>query len=391
MISEAPTIIPTDDRSVNGPTLDEATGPEPEWNSVLRESREWHGLILILGASDTGKTTFCTELVKVGVAERMRVGVVDADVGQSEIGPPGCVSLAMPEHPFQRLSDLRAVASAFVGSVTPQFAQVEHLAAVCRIVHEARVRDARMIVCDTTGMADTRWSVRLKEAKLSALDPDRVVLMIRPRRGETPDQAADAAYGWLARTLRTARRPSLHIVQTDPAVRIRSQAMRAQRRAWKFGKALEGAEPRTWHLDDVALRGTWIGSGRSVPIPGLRQLSGRLGCGIGYAETVRNRLCVVADRAVDRDDLASAAMQLYGISQTALTLAANLDGLLVGLYDGDDRMLGLGILERLDSARRQITLRTAIHSYAMTSTIRFGQVRLAPNGDPIGFIRDGDV
>ena len=45
-------------------------------------------VVLVIGSNDTGKTTYCRNLVEQGVSQGLKVGLVDADVGQSQVGPP---------------------------------------------------------------------------------------------------------------------------------------------------------------------------------------------------------------------------------------------------------------------------------------------------------------
>ena len=52
---------------------------------------------LILGRADSGKTGFLTLLVNRAVGKGLRVAVIDGDLGQSDIGPPGSVSLDFVE------------------------------------------------------------------------------------------------------------------------------------------------------------------------------------------------------------------------------------------------------------------------------------------------------
>ena len=42
-------------------------------------------IVLVIGATDVGKSTFCRFLIERGVTSKLRVGFVDADVGQSQI------------------------------------------------------------------------------------------------------------------------------------------------------------------------------------------------------------------------------------------------------------------------------------------------------------------
>jgi polynucleotide 5'-kinase involved in rRNA processing len=59
---------------------------------VLAGAREAR-IVLVLGARDTGKTTLVTYLAHALLADGGSVVVVDADLGQSEIGPPTTVGL----------------------------------------------------------------------------------------------------------------------------------------------------------------------------------------------------------------------------------------------------------------------------------------------------------
>ena len=54
------------------------------------------GICLILGAADTGKTTLAAALATYA-AKSGPVGIIDADIGQSRIGPPTTVGWALIE------------------------------------------------------------------------------------------------------------------------------------------------------------------------------------------------------------------------------------------------------------------------------------------------------
>ena len=56
------------------------------------------GICLLLGAADTGKTTLAAALAKHAALSRP-IGIVDADIGQSHIGPPATVGWALVEGP----------------------------------------------------------------------------------------------------------------------------------------------------------------------------------------------------------------------------------------------------------------------------------------------------
>src|SRR5882724_8235066 len=68
----------------------------PDWLPGLEAIRALPagGVALLVGATDRGKTTFAAMAAAILAGELSKVAVVDADIGQSEIGPPGTVGMA---------------------------------------------------------------------------------------------------------------------------------------------------------------------------------------------------------------------------------------------------------------------------------------------------------
>lgn len=110
---------------------------------------EGRGVCLILGAVDTGKTTLAFALAK-RLAVRQPIGIIDADVGQSHIGPPTTVGWAVIDNPQVELSQLAAAGIAFVGDVTP----VGHLLQLTAGIAQgaaALSHSTKLIIIDTPG------------------------------------------------------------------------------------------------------------------------------------------------------------------------------------------------------------------------------------------------
>jgi len=129
----------------------------------IRVSREWldlvkrlpaAGRIVVVGCCDTGKTTLCRWLLSKLPSEA-HPALVDADTGQSQVGPPGCVAWRFAgtnEHQFF-----------FVGDTTPATAPATTLAATGRAVGAAE-EQARSsccwipaAMCPGAGATSTRW------------------------------------------------------------------------------------------------------------------------------------------------------------------------------------------------------------------------------------------
>jgi polynucleotide 5'-hydroxyl-kinase GRC3/NOL9 len=104
----------------------------------------------ILGAVDTGKTTLA-EAVARRSALNKSVGFIDADIGQSWLGPPATVGWARVTPKRFSLREMPAEGFSFVGHVTP----AGHFLQLTAAVHggiEALREDCRLIVVDTPGL-----------------------------------------------------------------------------------------------------------------------------------------------------------------------------------------------------------------------------------------------
>jgi polynucleotide 5'-hydroxyl-kinase GRC3/NOL9 len=81
--------------------------------AVLPES------ILVVGPTDSGKTTLSTYIINHAIKEGLRPAVIDADIGQGDMAPPCAIGCGVVQ---SQILDLREVTSnffSFVGSINP--------------------------------------------------------------------------------------------------------------------------------------------------------------------------------------------------------------------------------------------------------------------------------
>jgi len=101
--------------SPSSPTLTEVPH---RWTQIRAERLT--GLVLIIGAPDTGKSTLARYLYTRAAASGRRMAYVDGDPGQSTLGPPTTitVTLACPDNAsFPPGGETRRY---FVGHVSPR-------------------------------------------------------------------------------------------------------------------------------------------------------------------------------------------------------------------------------------------------------------------------------
>lgn len=139
------------------------------------------GVHVLVGGMDSGKSTLARRIAAVGVTQGLTVGVLDADVGQSSVGPPTTVGLRLvrsdadlaPES-LRRADDL-----AFVGSISPQGHLLPLVTGTRLLLDRAKEQGAELVVVDTTGQVSGVYAQLLKFHKIGILQPELVVGLAR--------------------------------------------------------------------------------------------------------------------------------------------------------------------------------------------------------------------
>jgi polynucleotide 5'-hydroxyl-kinase GRC3/NOL9 len=133
---------------------------------------------VVIGAGDTGKTTLVACLATHLFTHGFRVAVVDADVGQSELGPPTTIAMARVTRPLAGLGDAEVQELYFAGATSPAMC-FEAVVAGTRIMTERARAACDRVLVDTSGLVTGDLGLALKRAKLDALAPDLVVCLQR--------------------------------------------------------------------------------------------------------------------------------------------------------------------------------------------------------------------
>lgn len=145
-----------------------------EWKRIKAESLE--GTIMVIGQSDSGKTAFARYLFQELCRYYDRVGFLDCDMGQSTLGTPTTMTLAVsiPGEPI--FSPKGDMFSYFVGSTSPRGHMLPTVIGAFKLQRLAQELGAETLVVDTTGLVDRRaGGGALKQWKIELLQPSTLV------------------------------------------------------------------------------------------------------------------------------------------------------------------------------------------------------------------------
>lgn len=146
-------------------------------DQAVRQAVVKRGVTLLVGGLDSGKTTLARRIARAGIQAGMVVGVLDADVGQSTVGPPTTVGLRICRQQLDLEHDSLALADVlhFVGSTSPQGHLLPLVVGTRVLLDRARAEGCDMAVVDTTGLVSGVYGQLLKGYKVQLLQPDLVL------------------------------------------------------------------------------------------------------------------------------------------------------------------------------------------------------------------------
>jgi polynucleotide 5'-hydroxyl-kinase GRC3/NOL9 len=199
-------------------------------------------VVLVIGPAEAGKTTFVARLANAFHARGLRVAIVDADLGQSEIGPPATVGLGAVRRRLERTGDAELVGFEFVGVTSPGRQPWRTAELTGRLAARARAEFDRVVV-DTSGFVAGGFAAAVKQRKIAAVDPDVVVAV----------QAADECEHILRALPARARARVVRLPAVGDA-QPRTAAARRRHREAALARHLAGARPVVLEAARVALR-----------------------------------------------------------------------------------------------------------------------------------------
>ncbi len=344
----------------------------PEWVRAAERVLGQPGIVVLLGAPDSGKTTLGRILTEIWTTAGRTVGLVDGDIGQSSIGPPATVGLAIisPNHPLTPPPS--PLTMYFVGSTSPPGHFLPLILGTQSLVQTAITQGAEIVLVDTTGLIGGAVAASLKWHKLQALRPQHVLALQREAELE-PILCLVESQSDLA----------IHRLPVSSRVMRRSHAARRAFREARFCEYFASASRHDLAWKDLRFTRLWLNTGRRL------DRDERAGLGVSlqtmplYAEAAGDEGLVFVRGTFSRAALYQVRSALQ-VSDVLVIDVEELRGTLLGLHDHDGTFLALGILQDFDPEQETLCLLSPIQDPSRIRSVAFGSIRLEPSGKELG-------
>ena len=288
-------------------------------------------LVYVLGEVDTGKSTVATYLYREAL-RRGASGYIDADCGQSRVGPPATLGLLHAPHAPQTDTSSDTLPEGqtllrFVGSTSPARNLLQTATALRRLTDAAGEQniphEGGLLVVDSSGFLGGNAGVTFQLNTIELLRPDALLVM------DAGTAAAHIARGF-------ERTPGMRVarVPVSSKARRRDRGERSRHREERFRRYFAGACEQSISLSDVSLEGR---------LPNPRRSS-----------SYRDRLCA--------------------------------------LSDGSRFVVALGIVTGFDPAARELDLLApplSLEARERIAVVQFGELHLAADGTEKGTPAEG--
>jgi polynucleotide 5'-hydroxyl-kinase GRC3/NOL9 len=333
-----------------------------EWEEVAQQVLPRADRIILVGATDTGKSTLATYLANQAVRRGYKTAVVDADVGQSDVGPPATVGMGILAGEVASLTEIPLADFYFVGSLSPRGRLTEMVVGTKKMVEKARELGAERVIVDTTGLVQGNLGRTLKHHKVDLIRPAAIVAL--QRRGELEALLRV----WEALGYRVWRLSAI------PEEYRRSAEVRAAFRQKRWQEFFGGARLRKIAVGRTLVRGAPLFRGTRLGAEAREKIKKVLGQEVLWAEKTGNQGIVVTRQAAPPEALGQAAASA-GIARLVRLAPDCLAGRVVSLVGEGGRHLSLGYVAGMDYGKGELWLYTPYLGEDVR-LIQFGLVRL---------------
>ncbi|RLD12401.1 MAG: hypothetical protein DRI22_05360 [Caldiserica bacterium] len=338
-----------------------------EWDEVVnRILNENLKKVIVLGEVDTGKTFFSTYLSNKIIEKGKKVGIIDADLGQSDIGPPGTIGGVILEKQEIFLSEIPPTFLYFVGAHSPGLHFLPYIAGVLHVLNKL-INETEHVIIDTPGWVQGDGGRAIRRCELEVVNPDCIILLQRKDEIE-------------------------HLVKVYkdiPVIRLKvskkasptSQEVRKKLREEIARKYFKDLKKITLDFDEVETDRAYFLTGKRITVDNKDVLHAELLSGWEGA-------LVVSERKLDIFEIEKLKKEI-GVFRIKNIVKGKERNLVVGLLDEKRSVIGLGILQEIDYKNEKFHILVPFKDKERIKIVQFGSIKLSENIEEAGFVEPG--
>ena len=329
-----------------------------KWENISKETLETKEkplVIVVIGTVDSGKSTFTTLLANTSANLGFNTAIVDADIGQADIGPPTFVSLGFVDEQHLTLAEVEPSMYSFIGTTTPYNVVDKIVLSIVNLSREALRKNAEVVIVNTDGWFKGSRAVEAKFKTIFHVKPN-VVFAIRKNTCINEINRLENAL--------KSFNVDFKIIDSPEFVKERSLEERKNIRELAYTRYFRNSEVRELNLKEISITGLELFSGRILEAKELDLISEILSMP-KYSKIILGALVNRTMYLIIRGNMVSIDMESmgrlrenYGSIRLKILREGWERGLIVSVINRDMEEVAIGYIETIDFESSKIKVRT---------------------------------
>jgi len=352
-----------------------------DWIEIANIILKDRGVVLVLGATDTGKS-ICTLLFANFWAKHGRkVVIVDIDMGQSDLGPPTTMGMVLINKPTKSLKEFSTDSLYFIGSTSPLNYFLPTICGTKKLVDEGKKKGAEIIIVDTTGLVKGNPGRTLKENMIDIVSPSHIIALQREDELEH-----------ILKNINLTDRIIVHRLSPCTEIKRKTYFQRREAREEKFREYFEQSSSLKINLANLNIKGSYYCSGIALGEEDLSFLEKTLITEIIYAEKTSEGIFIITkEELFKRLSGFFRTKKRFNVEKLIITEEDKFKNLLVSLDDRQGFVVSLGIIQSCNFKKKYFTIFTPLKDLSKVSCLKFGAIKLDLDGKELGKIFPGEI
>lgn len=329
--------------SIEKPKLDEEV--IDIWETTARNIVKRNGVVVIIGAVESGKTSFSILLSNIALELGIKPCIIDADVGQGDLAPPTFIGMKCMDKKVLWLREEKCNAMRFIGYLSPSTptAMARIVTSILELAVEAKNIGGELVIINTDGWLSDSSSVEYKYTLIKTLKPNSIVVLTQE-------------FCETFKSLFKYPGIEIHCLPKPKIVRERSKEDRKDLRKYNYKSWLTMARRICFDINSIAISGLCTFNGTPLSDTEILGLKKVLGVEILYASRYADiDIIVVPDNiSIPRENIE----RLNLGRKIVVVRSSNAKGLIAAITDKNLREQSIAIVDEVDFVMKKICVLT---------------------------------
>jgi len=330
--------------------------------------------VIIFGEVDTGKTFFSTYIVNKLLTKNLVPSVLDCDTGQSDIGPPSTLGLAVFKKPVLFMTEVEPEKLYFVGSHSPSEHFLYYLCGFVKLVKYG-MENSDIVIIDTPGwvLGDGGRMLRSSEIELLRSLGTNFVVILLQRKNEVEH---------LVLTL-----PEDKVIKLTVSKKASSTSPEERKKLREFVY-----KKYFFQLEKIVLNFNNVKTDRVYFLTGQKlRIEKNISSNILWMEKLPGfeGLYIVSKKLLSQKEN-ELIKKIYDVRKIKNVVKNDFNGVIVSLLDQTYEVVCLGIIEEVDFVNEKIYIFVPKgNKNKVVKIIQFGSLKLTLDIKEAGFVEPG--